>query len=233
MEKSIVHVGKRSILLCVVLSIMCMSIIFPSIVSAEAILTSGDWDLATHAIGSNTGKVVTEFDATALADDSSCEIMYLDGKYTPAGYGELAILMRFNPDGFFDARNAGTYEAVNELAWVKGNTYHFKMVTDIPTKKYSVWVTPKGGTETLIAQDYDYRKGGLPMESLGNLVVYTSRGDGNMKIENHVVYPFGHAPASAAAQNTSNPKTGDVSVLPFLGMAAAGAAGLKIFMKKK
>ena len=77
---------------------------------------------------------------------------------SPAGaYGELAIIVRFNNQGFIDARNGGTYTATNAVPYAKDVVYQVRTEVDLNTNTYDVYVTPEGGQEQTVAENFAFR----------------------------------------------------------------------------
>ena len=69
----------------------------------------------------------------------------------------MAMLIRMYTNGRFDVRNGSGYDADVDVLYTANSTYHVRMVTDLDAGTYDVWVTPPGGTETQIANDYNFR----------------------------------------------------------------------------
>jgi hypothetical protein len=75
-----------------------------------------------------------------------------------AGHAGFAALVRFNPSGTIDARNGANYAAQTTLPYVGGVTYNFRLVLNVLTRRYSVFVRPDGApAETTIATDFAFR----------------------------------------------------------------------------
>jgi len=72
-------------------------------------------------------------------------------------YSGFACLVRFNATGYIDARNGGAYEAVSVIPYSPDVTYTFRLVVNIPTHTYSVFVTPAGDVEQTVATDFAFR----------------------------------------------------------------------------
>jgi hypothetical protein len=65
-------------------------------------------------------------------------------------------MILFNNQGLITVKNGGTYESVNELAYEADKSYAFEQVVNIPDQTHSLWVTPEGGDEVLLAEDYAF-----------------------------------------------------------------------------
>ncbi|MGB3852529.1 MAG: fibronectin type III domain-containing protein, partial [Tunicatimonas sp.] len=76
----------------------------------------------------------------------------------PAGaYGELAIIVRFNDQGFIDARDGSSYTATNAVSYTKDVAYQVKTEVDLSTATYNVYVTPAGGEEQTVGENFAFR----------------------------------------------------------------------------
>jgi len=75
----------------------------------------------------------------------------------PLAWGEYSTIIRFNTDGLIDVRDGVTYNADASMAYTANTIYDIEMNVDVPNKKYSVSVTPQGGSTVILAKDYDFR----------------------------------------------------------------------------
>jgi hypothetical protein len=76
-----------------------------------------------------------------------------------AGFTDLAAIVRFNPDGLVDARNAGAYQAASAFRFDYDHLYAVRFVVDLATHHYNAYIrtydTP--GPGDLIANHYAFR----------------------------------------------------------------------------
>src|SRR5690606_28267276 len=70
---------------------------------------------------------------------------------------DLAAAVRFAPSGYIDAANGSTFQAANTLAYSAGVRYRVVISADLSTDKYSVKVTPAGGSAVTIASGWSIR----------------------------------------------------------------------------
>ena len=147
-----------------------------------------DFAAATHDLGSgNTGVQVVEFDVTPLNHPLDSVIGYADSSTTVTAFSQLSMLIRMNASGFFDVRNGGTYAATTPVPYDALSTYHFRMVTDLGAGRYSVWVTPPGGSEILLAERFTFRTGSEPIDDLGKVVLKSGFVDDEYRVSGHTV----------------------------------------------
>ena len=82
-------------------------------------------------------------------------------------FSGAAVLVRFNPGGTVDVRNGGAYEATSQLFYTVGTRYQFRVVVNVPAHTYSVFVTPEGDDEIMLANNYAFRTEQNTVTSLG------------------------------------------------------------------
>lgn len=147
-----------------------------------------DFAAATHDLGSgNTGVQVVEFDVTPLNEPLDSIIGYADSSTTVTAFSQLAMIIRMSSSGFFDVRNGATYAATNPVPYEALSTYHVRMETDLGARQYSVWITPPGGTEILLADRFAFRTGSAPIDDLGKVVLKSGFVDDEFRVSGHTV----------------------------------------------
>jgi unsaturated chondroitin disaccharide hydrolase len=147
-----------------------------------------DFAAATHDLGGgHTGVQVVEFDLTPLNHPLDSVIGYVDSSTTVTAFSQMAMLLRMNASGFFDVRNGAVYAATNPVPYEALSTYHVRMVTDLGAGRYSVWVTPPGGSEVLLADRFAFRTGSLPIDDLGKVVLKSGFVDDEYRVSGHTV----------------------------------------------
>ena len=72
-------------------------------------------------------------------------------------YTGFAALVRFSPAGNIDARNGAAFAAASVIPYAAGKTYHFRVVVNVPSRTYSVFVTPPGSAETVVGNNFAFR----------------------------------------------------------------------------
>jgi hypothetical protein len=125
------------------------------------------------------------------------------GPVSVDGYEDLACIVRFWTTGFIEARNGSSYQAVTPLAYTAGVSYRFELNINVATRKYSVTVTPAGGSPVTIATDYSFRTEQAAATFINHLALVSLKGS-------HIVsdVTLGTTPAPAAPTGlrvTSNP----------------------------
>ena len=118
------------------------------------------------AMAAQSGRFEVNFDATP-------SMTPMDGivgisQNAAISFGGFAILVRFNPAGTIDARNGGSYAALSSVSYTGGERIHFRIVADVSTKSYDVYVTRAGGTEAALGLGYAFRTEQNTVTSLSN-----------------------------------------------------------------
>jgi hypothetical protein len=128
----------------------------------EATSTSG-W--VSGSIGSEpSGHFMLELDATPnTADEDSLVGL---AQVNPSTYSDLAAIVRFNPDGMIDARDADAYRAVTNVPYVAGQPYQLSFDVDTYDHTYSLLAT-NGSYGGYIAQSFAYRTEQASANGLG------------------------------------------------------------------
>ena len=134
--------------------------------------TGGPW--LNRAIPPQTGGFTLSFNARPGA----AGIDAVTGLSNAAadGFSDLAAAFRFSPAGVFDARNGGSYQSSNPLAYQAGVVYRVAMAVNVANRTYSVTVTPPGGPPVEIARDFAFRTEQSSVASLSNLAAVASSG---------------------------------------------------------
>lgn len=139
-----------------------------------------------HSIGStNTGIVTTEFDVTPLTTGINAVVGYSDTSTTVTGYSSFAMIIRLYNNGF-DVRNGASYSSDTTVPYSLNTQYHIRMVTDLDSKTYDVYVTPDGGSETQLASNYAFRSDAPTTDDLGQLCLQDVASN-QIMVENHEI----------------------------------------------
>lgn len=150
--------------------------------------------VSLKAGNANIGTVNIQMDATPRANNIDGVIAYADSSMNVTGFGNLAMLVRFNTDGYFDARNGppgnNTQQCLNKVCYTANMKYHIEIIADMDAKLYSVYVTPEGGQTTEIAKDYGFRStAAAATDDIGQVFFISEYGTGLFKVENHIIEP--------------------------------------------
>lgn len=161
---------------------------------STAWLSKNSFAAATHDLGTtNKGIIEIEYDVTPLANNIDGIVGYADTDTTVTGYGDLSTIVRMNTSGEFDARNGASYATslATPLSYSANLTYHVKLDVNLDpqNQSYDVWVTPPGGTATLIADDFAFRENAPAINDIGKVVFYSLNADDQFQVANHSAAP--------------------------------------------
>lgn len=133
-----------------------------------------------------TSNFSVEFDVVPGSDPIDAVVGLSDGNIS--GYTGMATIVRFNTSGNIDARNGGTYSAASTIGYTAGQTYHFRLAINVSNHTYSTYVTPSGGSETIVGLDYAFRSEQASVSELDtwNAAVASSPG-GSITVDNFTV----------------------------------------------
>jgi rhamnogalacturonyl hydrolase YesR len=148
--------------------------------------SAGDFS-AVHELGAeNFDRVTVEFDVTPFGDNIDGVIGYADASTVLTTWSDMAMLIRMATNGMFEARNGDTYSALNDVPYSARSAYHVKMVASLDAGSYDVWITPDGGSQTRIADDYAFRSDAPATDDIGK-VCLKSIADRDFRVRNHTV----------------------------------------------
>lgn len=155
-------------------------LLFPFILFFISVLfNEANAQFDSKPIPTQTGEFHAEF--SAAASESPIDALVGFGPVEATGFGDMNILIRFNPNGMIDARNGDGYAAENEVVYAPNRLYYFEVDADIVAKTYSVTVTSPGEDPVVIASDYAFRENNFTGEI--NFVSYVQS---NTSINEHL-----------------------------------------------
>jgi hypothetical protein len=111
-------------------------------------------EFVIKTIESQKGRFMAEFKAKPTASLIDGVFGFSQAMPGPNEYSAIQVRLLFNNSGALTAYNSSTYESVNPVPYEGGITYAIKMLVDVPQGMYSAWVTPEGGEEVVLAEDY-------------------------------------------------------------------------------
>lgn len=111
----------------------------------------------TYQLGSQTGTFTVEMDAKPMASTVDGGVGISFGS-AGGSWSNLSAVVRFGTAGKIEARDNQTYVGpVTPINYSANQTYHIRMVVDVPNKTYSAYVTPPSSTEQTIATNIAFR----------------------------------------------------------------------------
>ena len=135
------------------------------------LISSSSW--ISRPIPLETGRFKVSFNATPL--NSNMDGVFGLSLGNGNEYTDLAAIVRFSDTGVIDVRDGGNYRADTQISYTAGTKYQFRMVVDVPNKRYDVFATVNG-VEKQIANDYDFRTEQQGTGSLDNYAITSQTG---------------------------------------------------------
>gem|GEM_PF-639845 len=117
-----------------------------------------------------SGVFTVEFDARPAAAGTDALVALSSGP--GVSFSDFAVLVRFFEGGTIDARDGNIYAAATVVQYTPGVRYHFRVVVDVPSHTYSVYVTPEGAQEQTIGTDFAFRTEQNTVQVLDHWGVY-------------------------------------------------------------
>jgi hypothetical protein len=163
-----------------------------------------------------TGRFHVEFDVTPSVGNLDGTIGLSAG--TATKWSQLAAIVRFNPQGYVDARAGSAYRADTSFRYAAGETYHVRLDVDVEARTYSTFIAYGAGTITgyyAIGRDYPFRTEQAGATHLNNISAFVNpqTGPGYLTICN---WGFGgdQTTADGCTVNTAGTGFVNMNVLP-------------------
>jgi len=193
----------------------------------------GGWVNSPFA-AAQAGTFTASFDATPSLSKMNSVVGFSHGAGT--AYSAFANLVAFNGTmGTILARNGGAYAGPTPaISYSGGNTYHFRLMVNIPAHTYSVFVTPPGGSELTVGSNFAFRTEQNTVTSLNNLGVFVGATTGSLAVCNFAIggdapdFTLSASPGSQTitAGGSTTYSVSIVSVNGFSGSVALNVSGL-------
>ncbi len=142
------------------------------------------YSAGVYSLGTgNNGVKTVEYDVTPLFTGIDGTMSFADSLTAVTGTSSYAMTIRMNSGGYFDVRNGTAFASLTNVSYTANTKYHIKLVADLSTKKYDVYITPAGGSQALIASGYSFRSDAPYTDDIGKMCLY-SGSDNQFKVEN-------------------------------------------------
>jgi hypothetical protein len=100
------------------------------------------------------------------------------------GFNDLATTVRFSPDGVIDARNGDDFQADVLLPYFTGQSHRMRIIANVPTHTFSVYVALGDHNSVQLANRYAFRTTQSTASSLGVLNAIVDSPEGILSICN-------------------------------------------------
>ncbi|HYP26616.1 MAG TPA: DNRLRE domain-containing protein [Blastocatellia bacterium] len=141
----------------------CNFTVTPSSGCLTATYPSAQWQ--NESFAPQSGIFTAEADVTPAAASIDAAWSVSNGPQTT--WDGLAATVIFYTDNLIHAINGSSYTP-GGIAYTPNQTYHLRMVIDLPRARYSVFVTPPGGSEQLLGSDLAFRTTQASVSTLSN-----------------------------------------------------------------
>jgi hypothetical protein len=132
------------------------------------------------------GTFQADWDAMPTASGMDGVMALSNGLQT--AFPGFACLIRFySVSGTIQARNGGNYAADVTLSYTPNLMYHFRLVVNVFSHVYSVFVTPSGGSEQLLASNYAFRTEQAGVTALSNVGIIVDTTTGSLRFGNFAI----------------------------------------------
>ncbi|HZG66287.1 MAG TPA: DUF1565 domain-containing protein, partial [Herpetosiphonaceae bacterium] len=136
---------------------------------------------ATSTTGWRTTAFAVQHGAFTAAFDITPHAAAMDGVTglstgAATDYTDLALLVRFNKQGYIDARNGSSYMAATQLPYTVGTTYRVRFVVRVPSHTYDIFVTPASGTEQVVGMSFAFRTEQASVAGLSTWALFAAAG---------------------------------------------------------
>jgi hypothetical protein len=173
----------------------------------SCMLSSGSWANASLP-QTETGSFRVTYDVTPAASIMNAVTGLSSGSGNE--YSDLAVALRFSPDGIIDARNGSGFEAASNVPYLPGVTYHVRLDVNVSAHTYNAYVLV-GAIQTSLGTNLGFRTEQSRATSLNNVAALGDTGAltvCNIKLSS-VSLP---ASTSSLKVSTNNVNFGKVSV---------------------
>lgn len=133
---------------------LCDVRVMPALTSECSVASAGSGFVA-KSIGM-PGEVVVTMDFVGTPDSILDGVAGLSPRAATT-FNDLSAAVRFSPDGVIEARNGGAYEADVALAYLPGQSSRIRIVADVPTRSFGVYVATGTSASIQLAHHYAFR----------------------------------------------------------------------------
>jgi chondroitin AC lyase len=137
-------------------------------------IISKDANFAIQDLGSQFNsqfEIIIDATPSSLTMDSLISFADAADSYD---FNALAGMVRFNPDGKIDARDGDKYVLGSDIPYQQAKSHRFRILADIPRKKYDAYVTlPGSSSENLIASGLNFRTSQQSVSQISKVVLWS------------------------------------------------------------
>lgn len=135
---------------------------------------------SAHPIAVQEGNFEVIFQVTPHANKTNAVIGFGDSNAVAQAFTDFPMIVRFSPEGIIDVYHGQDYQAQEQLVYQSGVQYTVRLIASLAEKSYSVYVTPEGGNEILLAKDYQFRQTAPAVDKIDMVYVPTATTGDNL-----------------------------------------------------
>jgi hypothetical protein len=126
-----------------------------------------------------SGQLSSTFDAVVEVTPAANNVDLIVGlsRERASVFPDISVTARLGPSGFIQALNGSAY-ASSSIPYTAGITYRLRFAVSIPSRVFSVYVTPGNGSEVLLGSGFAFRTAAGAPVRLENWVTTTTSGSG-------------------------------------------------------
>ncbi|MCH7850131.1 MAG: hypothetical protein IH845_00630 [Nanoarchaeota archaeon] len=137
----------------------------------DCLTTTNSWQ--NNVIATQSGSFSVSFDV--IPDVVNMDGLVAISNGAGAVFDDFAVMIRFSTSGIIDARNGAVYSKDVSIPYTQNVKYSFVFEIDVVSHTYTVYVTPEGGSQQILALNYTFRSSQSTVTSLNNWGVYSGK----------------------------------------------------------
>ncbi|MDD4494845.1 MAG: hypothetical protein PHV32_10975, partial [Eubacteriales bacterium] len=144
------------------------------------------WSSYIYTFGAkNTGKRHISFDVTPLEDGIDASVDFADYDVKTTNFQNLAMMVRFSTAGNIGVQSGASFDSLTEVKYTADTRFHVEIYADMSIKKYTVYITPEGGEEVMVAEDFGFRNSASQYTNdAGKMFIISAGKDALLRVEN-------------------------------------------------
>lgn len=159
-----------------------LSVVRDDTTADGCIIGAAGGGFANAQIDETTGAMIARFTAAPSATNIDAVVGF--GAGAVGAYNDLAAAIRFWTNGRIEARDGDVYRADAPVSYVAGGRYDFRVIVDLPTKTYSVFVAAPSSPYSFIelARGYRFRPQQQAVTALDHGAAVVSSATGRVEV---------------------------------------------------
>ncbi len=118
-----------------------------------------------------SGRLEISFAVTAMAEKLNFLIGFAPEEVRVRALYDLPVQLRLNAQGYFDALNRDSYQAICQMEYIKMQNYNIRIIVDLELEKFDVYVAPGGSHELKLAEGFSFQRHTPPPKNIGKICI--------------------------------------------------------------